>query len=140
MRNYTTAHVHMMLSTALTEMLDKTECVIFFNTPNSINMSEEIDSIKKNEQTLSPWIYHELVMTTVLPSKRPDRAQHIVEHFEQRAEASLKVQYDVSKALRQMVNLSDDNLLNWNQRWDKYPIKIKEEALDLLYEIAFPKE
>ena len=29
LRNYTTSHVHMMLSTALTEMMDNTECVIF---------------------------------------------------------------------------------------------------------------
>lgn len=41
LRNYTTSHVHMMLSTALTEMMDKTECIIFFNTPNSINMETE---------------------------------------------------------------------------------------------------
>ena len=139
MRNYTTAHVHMMLSTALTEMLDKTECVIFFNTPNAINMSEEIDNIKKHEQTMSPWIYHELVMTTMLRPKQPDRAKQIIEHFEQRAEASLKVQYDVSKALEQMVQLSDDALVDWDQRWSQYPVKVKEEALDLLYKIAFPK-
>lgn len=29
LRNYTTSHVHMMLSTALTEMIDNSECVIF---------------------------------------------------------------------------------------------------------------
>lgn len=29
LRNYTTSHVHMMLSTALAEMMDNTECIIF---------------------------------------------------------------------------------------------------------------
>ena len=65
LRNYTTSHVHMMLSTALTEMMDNTECVIFFNTPNSINMSEEIDKIKciflekYNEETESFYSLYE---------------------------------------------------------------------------------
>ncbi len=53
LRNYTTSHVHMMLSTALAEMLNKTECVIFFNTPNSISMSDELTKIKKVKQ-----LYH----------------------------------------------------------------------------------
>ena len=56
LRNYTTSHVHMMLSTALTEMIYKTECIIFFNTPQSINMASELDKIKKNskQSTISP--------------------------------------------------------------------------------------
>ena len=63
LRNYTTSHVHMMLSTALTEMIDNTECIIFFNTPNSISLATELDQIRKNgkaAKTVSPWIYHEL--------------------------------------------------------------------------------
>lgn len=47
LRNYTTSHVHMMLSTALTEMIDNTECIIFFNTPNSISLATELDQIRK---------------------------------------------------------------------------------------------
>ena len=41
-RNLSTSHVHMMLSTALTMMIDKTECIFFLNTPNSITTSEVI--------------------------------------------------------------------------------------------------
>lgn len=44
LRNYTTSHVHMMLSTALTEMIDNTECVMFYNTPNAVSL---VDDIKK---------------------------------------------------------------------------------------------
>jgi hypothetical protein len=32
-RNRSTSHVHMMLSVALTRMIDKCECIIFINTP-----------------------------------------------------------------------------------------------------------
>lgn len=35
-RSYSTSHVHMMLSSALTMMMDKTECLIFLDTPSSI--------------------------------------------------------------------------------------------------------
>src|SRR5574344_1933956 len=35
-RNYSTSHVHMMLSVALTQMIDNTECLFFLNTPNSL--------------------------------------------------------------------------------------------------------
>ena len=35
-RNGSTSHVHAMLSTALGTMMDRTECVLFLNTKNSI--------------------------------------------------------------------------------------------------------
>lgn len=53
----TSAHVHMMLSAALHTMIDRTECLLFLNTPNSIS-SEEAAST-----TASPWIYMEIMMT-----------------------------------------------------------------------------
>jgi hypothetical protein len=36
LRNYSTSHVHMILSTTLTMMIDNSECLFFLNTPNSI--------------------------------------------------------------------------------------------------------
>ena len=41
LRNYTTSHVHMMLATALTEMIDNTECIMFYNTPNSVLLADD---------------------------------------------------------------------------------------------------
>lgn len=138
LRNYTTSHVHMMLSTALTEMMDNTECVIFFNTPNSINMATELDKVKKQEKTISPWIYHELSMTTLLREREPKRKEVILEHFSQRNDEFV-VSYDVTKLLKGLTTITDENLLLWQSKWHKRPIKLKEEALDLLYEIVFPK-
>lgn len=141
LRNYTTSHVHMMLSTALTEMMDNTECVIFFNTPNSINMSEELEKIKKSnkETTISPWIYHELSMTTMLRSVVPNKKGIIVEHFAQEIRNELKIEYDVSKALKDMPTLSDNQLQQWYEAWENRPVKLPEEALNQLYKIVFPK-
>lgn len=67
LRNYSTSHVHMMLSTALTKMIDKTECLFFINTPNSI-LASEIE-----EKTLSPWIYSEIETSKMIRVNLPYR-------------------------------------------------------------------
>lgn len=66
-RNYSTSHVHMMLSTALTKMIDKTECLFFYNTPNSISSSDVIN------RTKSPWIYSEIITSELIRRNIPDR-------------------------------------------------------------------
>lgn len=143
LRNYTTSHVHMMLSTALTEMMDNTECIIFFNTPKAINLADELDKIneKNKDITISPWIYHELSMTTMLRQKQPERRKMIMEHSAKQSRYDLKVEYDVTKALNEMLLLQDDHMKEWHELWSKRPkeLHFKEEALDTLYEIVFPK-
>lgn len=62
-RNYSTSHVHMMLSVALTQMIDNTECLFFLNTPNSITPNTIIN------QTESPWIYSEIAMSRLIRKK-----------------------------------------------------------------------
>ena len=135
LRNYTTSHVHTMLSLALTEMIDKCECVIFFNTPESINISTAIDEIRNEKQvTISPWIYHELSMASMVQQTFPERYPiPILEHSGYfLAKSDFKVDYDVTKYLNSMSTLSDDMLTKWkdnNRR--KGP-----ETLDDLYKIA----
>ena len=142
LRNYTTSHVHMMLSTALTEMLAKTECVIFFNTPNSIKLDTElvkIDKTGRQTTTISPWIYHELSMTTMLPCEKPVRGSSLLEHFSSlNLRDSLTVAYDVSKSVDSMVRLDDQTLIKWKNEFKKIPI-VKQSpqlALDLLYNLS----
>ena len=143
LRNYTTSHVHMMLSTALTEMMDRTECIIFFNTPNSISLATELDKIKKKGKkhtTISPWIYHELLMTTMLRSVTPMRAEPILEHFAKDSREKPKIAYDVSKALTEMTTLTDDQLKQWERNWLAVSTILPQCALDELYKIVFPKK
>lgn len=47
LRNYTTSHVHMMLASALTEMINYTECIMFYNTPNSVSLTDDLKMIKE---------------------------------------------------------------------------------------------
>lgn len=37
----------MMLSAALAEMIDNTERIVFYNTPNSVCLANNLNSIKK---------------------------------------------------------------------------------------------
>lgn len=66
------AHVNIMLASALTKMLNNTEGVIFLNTPNSIAPTGYSNANK----TDSPWIYHELFTTSILPVNAPIRKSH----------------------------------------------------------------
>lgn len=67
LRNISTAHVHMMLSTALNDMIDNTECIFFLNTPQSIEISN------MEELTYSPWIYSEIKAANILRTNKPAR-------------------------------------------------------------------
>ncbi len=65
LRNNSTSHVHIMLSTALNKMIDKTECFFFINTDNSITIEKAINE----SRTYSPWIYSELEMSRLVRKK-----------------------------------------------------------------------
>lgn len=67
-RNYTTSHVHMMLSTALVDIMNSTECIIFLNTPASLAVNEV-----KDQKTNSPWIYNELKIASIIEKNIPAR-------------------------------------------------------------------
>lgn len=59
-RNFSTSHVHAMLSMAILEMIDKTTCSIFVESENSLKLSNLKPTTKA--VTLSPWIYEEICM------------------------------------------------------------------------------
>lgn len=88
-RNYSTAHVHMILNGALHKMIDSTECLIFLDTPNSIK-TEDL----RTGTTNSCWIYSELLASSMIQKKHPLRKsiRNINESFEHSA---LSVEYDV---------------------------------------------
>lgn len=75
-RNYTTSHIHMMLSSALSLMIDRTECIFFLNTPNSVNIVSDL------ETTESPWLFSEIVATQYMRINEPQRIKDINEGFD----------------------------------------------------------
>lgn len=131
-RNYSTSHVHMLLMTALNKMIDKTECVFFLNTENSVFIVSEI----KN-RTLSPWIYGEIETTRIIEKHRPNRETIKMLNesgvlLEKAADSSLKIAYPMN--MIHLYNLTPEILQQWGQRF-KYG---GEKALDALYELTQP--
>lgn len=131
-RNYSTSHVHMMLSVSLAKMMDSTECVIFLNTPNSINWQDELSNLKENNsyKTLSPWIYDELAMTSMLRINTPTRYD-VLKHGDAIYEYSdLQIEYEVTKFIEEMTNLNCDDLRKWKENLEN---SIGNKTLDKLY-------
>ena len=62
-RNQSTANAYIILQGALMKMISRSKCVIFINTPHSININDS--SNNENNTTSSPWIYNELLMANL---------------------------------------------------------------------------
>ena len=60
------AQVYLLLEGALAKMINNCECLIFLNTPNSLNISETINE----EKTSSAWIYNELLIAKTFPNRK----------------------------------------------------------------------
>lgn len=124
-RNKSTSHVHMMLSIALANMIDNTECIFFLNTPNSITPSDVLSA------TLSPWLYSEIAMSKLIRKKdisdhRLNKSRKLLEIFSKTAQ--LKVKYDVNLDHLEPI----DNLIL--QKWkEQYTKNSSYNALDDLY-------
>ena len=139
-RNYSTSHVHMMLSVALTQMIDNTECLFFLNTPNSITPDDTI--IK---QTESPWIYSEIAATRLI-RKRPreeHRLKRMVESFSKGGSPTLRIRQDIP--VDHLTDIDNCVLSNWGNKWQEvytnhdfpqYSEDLSVHVLDKLYELT----
>ena len=123
-RNQSTAHVHMILNTALQKMIDKTECLVFLNTPNSLL----IDNLIGGSATASPWIYSELTFSRLCRKRKLLEYRQQIAHDSLHEFTQLSVRYDVT--LTHLVDLKDSDLL---QIWKCSRMKRPQEALDNLY-------
>lgn len=124
-RNYSTSHVHMMLSTALTQMIDKSECLFFYNTPQSISSASIIS------KTESPWIYSEITMSQLLRHKVPDRRRFEDTRMFSKGGSineQLRVEYELD--LTHLTTIEANSLNLWGRCGQK-----KEAALDELYKL-----
>lgn len=127
-RNKTTTHVNIMLASALNNMIDRTECVFFLNTPSSLSCQ----GYTEKNATVSPWIFSEITMTRLIERK----INRITTH-KRKAEASMevlaediKIKYDLS--LNHLISL-DSSMLD---RWERSNHKRGSDSLDSLYQIT----
>ena len=130
-RNFSTAHIHMMLMSALNKMIYKSECVFFLNTPNS-NVGEGIKS-----ETLSPWIYGEIEFSRTIHKEIPIRCKKFSTGGAL-DESKKKLQMGHPLNLDHFYSLSYEDLSTWKER----PINPNKplDALDELYKITPTKE
>jgi len=158
LRNYTTSHVHMMLSIALSEMIDNTECIMFYHTPNSVSLKEDLGIIKasKKRVTLSPWIYHELAMTSLIRSKSPNRNIPLLEsalvHESFSEKSNINIGHDIDTYLENMVAVTATELKMWKSKFAIFSHKVagekgycvkeyeKVHPLDVLYSLSHCKK
>ncbi|BFN30117.1 toll/interleukin-1 receptor domain-containing protein [Vibrio harveyi] len=143
-RNETTSHVHMMLSSALNEVIDSTECLLFLNTDNAIKniaLSDEID----DHRTASPWIMSELVTSNIIRKKQNVHRRRVTlkaanESVSAEALDAEKMQQLVIQhkaPVDHLLKLTSENLQEWEkQNNGKY---VKYDALTALYNL-FGKE
>lgn len=130
------SHVHMMLNTALMQMIDTTECIIFVNTPNSVKPKAVIDKI------ISPWIYSELAMTKLVRKKELKEYRKIeimFEHHEKTySEKKIPIEYNLKTS--HLMKLDLNLLKKWmrdcllcNSLKNKRISSYQQKPLDVLY-------
>lgn len=117
-RNRSTAHVYMILNTALHNMIDRAEAFLFVGSENSLVASaREMTELGDNQKTYSPWIHSELMISSMIRTKMPDRyrgtykskSEATLEHF---AEArTLKVEHPAP--VKHLKLIDQDTLAQW---------------------------
>lgn len=136
--NLNASVIYLMLSNAIHDVINETECLFFINTPNSINSEENIE-----ETTESPWIYDELKTTSIIKPKIPDRIQAMIDVYKIQQKSSQNVIVDsaepvwirdVTKEVNSLEVLPNRILVEWQ---NKYELDRTHDALVEFYLILF---
>ena len=124
-RNISTSNVHMILFSALINMIDSCECFLFLDTQNSIKKTAH------RAETYSPWIMGELLVSSIIQIKDP-RPRRFVE-----SRAGMgSLTEDAAPSFLHPARIDHLEPLSWQQFWEWYqraPADAPERALDRLY-------
>lgn len=124
-RNESTSHVHMMLATALAKMIDKTECLFFLNTPNSVTVQDSVN------RTFSPWIYYEIATSKVV-NKHRDESNRLSMTVKTALLDENKIPLTYELNLKNLTALSAEDLCKWKDICKNHDYRGKH-VLDALY-------
>lgn len=136
--NLNASVIYLMLSNAIHDVINETECLFFINTPNSINSEENIE-----ETTESPWIYDELKTTSIIKPKISDRIKAMIDVYKIHQKSSQNVIVDsaepvwirdVTKEVNSLEVLPNRILVEWQ---NKYELDRTHDALVEFYLILF---
>lgn len=120
---YASSHVHMMLNTALMQMIDNCECIIFLNTPNSVKPTEVINKV------VSPWIYSEIGMTKLIKRKKINEHRFKKLYEETKTFSAFEIEYNLDT--KHLTQLTITDLINWKNSFANK----SGYALDYLYKL-----
>lgn len=133
LHRFVSSHVHMMLSVALNQMIDNTECLFFLNTPNSISIDAPI-----KETTSSPWIYSEIAMSRLIRKQIPKRLKKLNES--QNAFSLKLIRYRLP--MGHLLAIDEQDVLGWEKSYNRSSHDIytpHPHALDKLYKLVDSK-
>lgn len=137
-------NVNLILMMALMKMMDKCECAIFLETPNSL----QISSSNKKENTGSPWIYSEIeILNRIrkIPLKRP---KSIIESIKKHNEDIFNLQFEYNLNFSDFYKINLEIFRKWVssknsiEQYEVYASNYKYknlESLDKLYKILEEK-
>ncbi|MBQ5872570.1 MAG: toll/interleukin-1 receptor domain-containing protein [Bacteroidales bacterium] len=119
-RNFSTSHVHTMLSMAMMEAIKRSELFLFIESENSLTLCDGI-----NNSTLSPWIYQECLFSKYIKKDIPQGkysnlkcfSKEITESFN----SNLKIEYKL--------DINDFYIMNFEDLKE-----ISEKGLYCLYQ------
>ena len=137
----TASHVHLMLTTALTQMIDKCECLFFLKTENSLKSTSVQEMAEDNVDavTQSPWLFYELSMLRLI--RRRGKDEHRKMQLKALKEANFSEVRKRSLMINYPINLDDVPILKVNQLndWQRKKMDSTDQhPLDLLYEVLPP--
>lgn len=104
-RNFTTSHVHAILSMALLDTILRSKYCIFIESTESVPLNS---GLKK--KTLSPWLYEEIKYMQLL---QPKRETKMFSEGLEKAIADCKIAYDVAD-ISQFPFLNYNDFVNFN--------------------------
>lgn len=87
-RNFTTSHVHAILSMALLDTIRRSKYCIFIESAESVPLTSKL-----KKETLSPWLYEEIKFMQLL---QPKRGSKMFSEGLEKAIADCKIAYDVT--------------------------------------------
>ena len=143
---YAASHVYMILSRALASMIDRTECLFFLSTSNSLRNQYKKTPYGGVATTSSPWIYSEIEMTRLIGKKdigeqREQRRRAQDKHYS----APLIANYPIET--EHLTEIGWRKLSYWKAKWriakckdgNSEQKRPASKALDLLYESTSTK-
>ena len=109
LRNKSTSNVYMILYTALMKMIDRTECLMFINTPSALKWEEMIPEKSASE---SPWIYGELLASKLIRnrSRKNHRDWFQKEYFEHASENYVDLAFEYTFDIKHLIKITDSDL------------------------------